>query len=151
MHPACCSLHFEVVHRAMELWLSCPWQTLLSSSELCAADCRSHSATAWATSKRLLLTAAPLPLRCSLWMLNYLLITQLLGTPLALSCHLSGSQTGQLLMNGVIYSSQSVCPQSAVLHKDRHEMIRKHLTVLLEEHSHKVHAGIAQACSFSGY
>lgn len=24
MHPACCSLHFEVVHRATELWLSYP-------------------------------------------------------------------------------------------------------------------------------
>lgn len=46
-------------------------------------------------------------------------LAQLLCTPLALSRHLSGSQTGQLLMNGVIYSDQSVYPLSAALRKDR--------------------------------
>lgn len=62
MHPACCSLHFEVVHRAMELWLSCPLQTFSSCSELCAADCRSRGATAP--------RANCSPFWFSLWMLN---------------------------------------------------------------------------------
>lgn len=102
MHPACCSLHFEVVHRAMELWLSCPSQPFHSCSEPRAADCRSLGATA--TSRP---TNGRSDSACEF------LIESLLYL---LSLHLSASQTEQLLMNGVIYSAQSVCPRSAALY-----------------------------------